>query len=177
MIRWVAGILTVLAVGVGGYYYLHGDPLRAELDRHWPPVNADQQRQAAIDSAASALKALAAPNVAAGADVATIQGIALDEVKSKGVTKLALATDRQLLRLTADFDVTLTPDDLPKDSDKRTLVASLAPRVERKGFAAMLARIEGNGVRVVLVETASRFARDILVRRPAGGSSRSAAST
>jgi DNA invertase Pin-like site-specific DNA recombinase len=29
---------------------------------------------------------------------------------------------------------------------------------ERKGFAAMLARIEGNGVRVVLVETASRFA-------------------
>jgi DNA invertase Pin-like site-specific DNA recombinase len=35
---------------------------------------------------------------------------------------------------------------------------------ERKGFAAMLARIEGNGVRVVLVETASRFARDILVQ-------------
>ena len=35
---------------------------------------------------------------------------------------------------------------------------------ERKGFAAMLARIEGNGVRVVLVETASRFARDVLVQ-------------
>jgi DNA invertase Pin-like site-specific DNA recombinase len=35
---------------------------------------------------------------------------------------------------------------------------------ERKGFASMLARIEGNGVRVVLVETASRFARDILVQ-------------
>ena len=28
----------------------------------------------------------------------------------------------------------------------------------------MLARIEGNGVRIVLVETASRFARDILVQ-------------
>ena len=35
---------------------------------------------------------------------------------------------------------------------------------ERPGFAAMLARIEGNGVRAVLVETASRFARDILVQ-------------
>jgi DNA invertase Pin-like site-specific DNA recombinase len=35
---------------------------------------------------------------------------------------------------------------------------------ERPGFARMLARIEGNGVRVVLVETASRFARDILVQ-------------
>jgi DNA invertase Pin-like site-specific DNA recombinase len=35
---------------------------------------------------------------------------------------------------------------------------------ERPGFAAMLARIVGNGVRVILVETASRFARDILVQ-------------
>src|SRR5208283_4672161 len=130
MFRWVAGLLALLAVGGGtAYYQLRDDPLRAELDRRWPPVTADQQRQAAIDSAASALRALAAPNVTAGADVATIQGIAFDEVKSKGVTKLTLATDRQLLRLTADFDVTLTPDDLPKDSDKRSLVAALAPQV------------------------------------------------
>jgi DNA invertase Pin-like site-specific DNA recombinase len=35
---------------------------------------------------------------------------------------------------------------------------------ERKGFAEMLERIAGNGVRVILVETASRFARDILVQ-------------
>jgi DNA invertase Pin-like site-specific DNA recombinase len=35
---------------------------------------------------------------------------------------------------------------------------------ERAGFAAMLARIEGNGVRVVLVEDASRFARDLAVQ-------------
>ncbi len=38
------------------------------------------------------------------------------------------------------------------------------PVHERPGFAAMLARIDGNGVRAVLVETASRFARDILVQ-------------
>jgi hypothetical protein len=112
MIRWVAGVLALLAVGGGAYYYFHDDPLRAELDRRWPPVTADQQRQAAIDSAATALKALTAPNLAAGANVATIQEIAFDAVKSSGVTKFALATDRQLLRLTADFDVTLTPDDL-----------------------------------------------------------------
>jgi DNA invertase Pin-like site-specific DNA recombinase len=34
----------------------------------------------------------------------------------------------------------------------------------RKGFAKMLERIAGNGVRVILVETANRFARDILVQ-------------
>jgi DNA invertase Pin-like site-specific DNA recombinase len=43
-------------------------------------------------------------------------------------------------------------------------VSGADPVHERPGFAAMLARIEGNGVRAVLVETSSRFARDILVQ-------------
>jgi hypothetical protein len=34
----------------------------------------------------------------------------------------------------------------------------------RPGFAAMLARIAGNGVRTIIVETASRFARDLMVQ-------------
>ena len=32
----------------------------------------------------------------------------------------------------------------------------------RPGFMAMLKRIEGNGVRTIIVETASRFARDLM---------------
>jgi DNA invertase Pin-like site-specific DNA recombinase len=34
----------------------------------------------------------------------------------------------------------------------------------RPGFADMLARIAGNGVRMILVETANRFARDLVVQ-------------
>jgi DNA invertase Pin-like site-specific DNA recombinase len=34
----------------------------------------------------------------------------------------------------------------------------------RPGFAAMLETIEGNGVRTIIVETASRFARDLMVQ-------------
>jgi DNA invertase Pin-like site-specific DNA recombinase len=34
----------------------------------------------------------------------------------------------------------------------------------RPGFATMLARIAGNGVRTIIVETASRFARDLIVQ-------------
>ena len=34
----------------------------------------------------------------------------------------------------------------------------------RPGFAAMLKRIAGNGVRTIIVETASRFARDLIVQ-------------
>ena len=38
------------------------------------------------------------------------------------------------------------------------------PIDQRPGFAAMLAHIAGNGVRTILVETASRFARDLIVQ-------------
>jgi DNA invertase Pin-like site-specific DNA recombinase len=43
-------------------------------------------------------------------------------------------------------------------------VSGSDPVHERDGFARMLLRIESNGVRAVLVESASRFARDIIVQ-------------
>lgn len=43
-------------------------------------------------------------------------------------------------------------------------VSGADPVDTRPGFAAMLERIEGNGVRTILVETASRFARDLMVQ-------------
>src|SRR5215469_2798991 len=43
-------------------------------------------------------------------------------------------------------------------------VSGADPIESRPGFAALLNRIEGNGVRVVLVEDASRFARDLLAQ-------------
>src|SRR5215208_2423409 len=38
------------------------------------------------------------------------------------------------------------------------------PVESRPGFIAMLKRIEGNGVRAIIVETGSRFARDLMVQ-------------
>ncbi len=38
------------------------------------------------------------------------------------------------------------------------------PIESRPGFAAVLARIAGNGVRTIVVETANRFARDLMVQ-------------
>jgi DNA invertase Pin-like site-specific DNA recombinase len=43
-------------------------------------------------------------------------------------------------------------------------VSGADPVDSRKGFAALLERIEGNGVRTIIVETASRFARDLMVQ-------------
>jgi DNA invertase Pin-like site-specific DNA recombinase len=43
-------------------------------------------------------------------------------------------------------------------------VSGADPIEARPGFAALLDRIEGNGVRLVLVEDASRFARDLIAQ-------------
>src|SRR3954454_13150402 len=43
-------------------------------------------------------------------------------------------------------------------------VSGADPIETRPGFAALLDRIESNGVRTVIVEDASRFARDVLVQ-------------
>src|SRR5262245_61450749 len=45
-----------------------------------------------------------------------------------------------------------------------TAVSGADPIETRPGFAAMLERIEGNGVRTIIVETANRFARDLMVQ-------------
>ncbi|MET4316263.1 recombinase family protein [Bradyrhizobium sp. RT5a] len=43
-------------------------------------------------------------------------------------------------------------------------VSGTDPIETRKGFAALLDKIEGNGVRTVIVEDASRFARDLITQ-------------
>jgi len=43
-------------------------------------------------------------------------------------------------------------------------VSGADPLDARPGFASLLARIASNGVRVILVETANRFARDLIVQ-------------
>ena len=43
-------------------------------------------------------------------------------------------------------------------------VSGADPIEARPGFAALLARIAGNGVRTIIVETANRFARDLMVQ-------------
>jgi DNA invertase Pin-like site-specific DNA recombinase len=50
------------------------------------------------------------------------------------------------------------------DSFYDAAVSGADPVTERAGFKAMLARIAGNGVRTILVESPDRFARDLAVQ-------------
>jgi DNA invertase Pin-like site-specific DNA recombinase len=55
------------------------------------------------------------------------------------------------------------------DSFYDAAVSGADPISDRPGFAAVLQRIAGNGVRCVLVETANRFARDLIVQETGWG--------
>lgn len=60
----------------------------------------------------------------------------------------------------AEAGYTIDPDDFFYD----TAVSGADPVTERPGFAAMLDRIAGNGVRTIIVESPDRFARDLIVQ-------------
>ncbi|MGO6692500.1 hypothetical protein ACCS54_18940 [Rhizobium johnstonii] len=127
MRRVWAVLFVLLTVGIA-WYAFSGDTLRDAVNAQWPPATPDQQRQTAIDSAVAALNAMTDPNVAAGTDLKTIEAIANEEVKGKGVTKLTLETDRDLLKVTAAFDTTLKPEDVD-DAQKKEWIQKLRPHV------------------------------------------------
>jgi hypothetical protein len=56
--------------------------------------------------------------------------------------------------------------------ERHSIGVELAVRLEPFALAALLARVAGNGVKVVLVETANRFARDLIVQLPEGDNTR-----
>src|SRR5215211_6780878 len=63
------------------------------------------------------------------------------------------------------------------DSYYDEAVSGADPVTSRSGFAAMMERIASDGVRVIIVETANRFARDLIVQETGSRCSRSRASS
>lgn len=93
-----------------------------------------------------------------------------NQVSAVGYMRTSTATNvkgdsetRQRAAITAYAEragYTIADGDWFYDAD----VKGADPVTEREGFRAMLERIAGNGVRTVIVEDASRFARDLIVQ-------------
>lgn len=127
--RWGAFLLVGVLIGGAAWYALSGDNLRDIINAHWPPVTLEQQRQTAIDGALMALEAMPNPNIAVGVDAKTIETVGSELLKGKGVTKLTVETDRQLLKVTAAFTLSLDPGDAGEDPQKRAWLERLKPQV------------------------------------------------
>lgn len=101
-----------------------GDPLTDYVNSKFPPVSADEQRNAVLQETAASLGALNGPNLALGAAFADVQEALLtQDIKDKGVTSIVLTGDRSLVKAEVDFDRTF------EDGGVGGLVGSLKPRV------------------------------------------------
>jgi hypothetical protein len=127
--RWGVFLFLGVLIGGGAWYAMSGDNLRDIINAHWPPISSEQQRQTAIDGALMALEAMPNPNIAVGVDVKTIETVGSELLKGKGVTKLTVETDRQLLKVTAAFDLSFGPSDAGDDPQKRAWLEQLKPQV------------------------------------------------
>src|SRR5215472_356263 len=111
-IMYAAGAVLLIAVAVGAYFIFRGDPLTEALNKRWPPVSIDQQREKAVDTAAAALNEITIANFGTGTDLKTIGDLISPLLKPQGVSALRLRGDREMLRLEADFDRTFAAADL-----------------------------------------------------------------
>ncbi len=145
-----------IVVGIGIFVFAGGDPVAELLNKRWPPITVDQQRQNAIASGANALSLITTPNVAVGIDTKTIIAIAQPQLESFGVGALRVKSDRQLLRIEADFARKFGPTDLPADSDWRALVEKLKPDVAGTivafvGITSPAPEAQGQGLQLKLL--------------------------
>jgi hypothetical protein len=94
------------------------DPITEFVNKAFPPVNVDQQRQTAIDTNATALSRLGTPNLALGVNFEDAQkALFAGVLKQQGVTKFEISGDKELLKLRFVFDRMFTGKDAPKDDN------------------------------------------------------------
>jgi hypothetical protein len=75
------------------------DPVSDYVNSKFPPVSVDDQRKAALGTAASEIRTLDAPNLAFGASLGEVQAALLTKgLTDQGIKALRLSTDRQLVK-------------------------------------------------------------------------------
>jgi len=110
--------------------FLSGCSLRHFVNKKWPPVTENQQRQIAVDSTVKALVTLTAPTIAAGINLSDTERVLLNEELSQlGATKLSLEGTKQLLKISIDFHHQFVEKDAGANDDIRKVVATWKPDV------------------------------------------------
>lgn len=129
-LRWhrealCVGILLVMASLLAG---CGGDLIADALNKFFPPVSADNQRQKAIDSTATTLGAMGSPNVAAAFSLKEVEKLVLsDDLKAQGVKSIELSGSEQLVEATLVFEKKFTEADAASDQTVAELFKRLQP--------------------------------------------------
>jgi hypothetical protein len=130
----------LLAAAIMAYFF-GSDPIADLLNQKWHPINADQQRQKAIETSATALKSFDGASIAAALDRKSIAAFAEPLLKPQGVEAIRIKGDQQLLYVEADFRRVFSAEDIPLDFAARDLLLKLKPDI--RGTISMWLGISG----------------------------------
>lgn len=107
------------------------DPVSKLVNERFPPLDADAQRQKAIDTTALALQSVYSANVAASIRMQDVEkALHNEDLKRAGASKLKLTGDEQLIRVEIGFKRTFTAADSPDDPQLAQVLDKLKPEVE-----------------------------------------------
>jgi hypothetical protein len=122
-------VSLILTLALGGC----GDPISSYINKKWPPVSADQQRQTAIASAATTLSTMTIPNVAASFNFEDVKKVIEPEIKKiSGIQKADIVGEDQLLRVDVQFSKEFTEADVAGDATATKLLKELHPQIDGK---------------------------------------------
>ncbi|MGO0630935.1 hypothetical protein ACTORR_13020 [Pseudomonas sp. SAR267] len=118
-------VIATILTGCGG------DPIADELNKLFPPISADNQRQKAIESTATALAAMGSPNVTAAFSLKELERFVLsDDLKAQGVKAIELSGSEQLVEAKLMFKKKFTEVDAASDPTMAELFKRLQPNLE-----------------------------------------------
>jgi len=126
MCKWIwLGCISLL-FALGGC----SDPLTKLVNSKFPPITAEEQRTAAINSTADALAKVHVPSLGFGVSLPdATTGLFNDTLRKSGVTKLKLDGDKQLIRLELAFDRKFTEADAGDSKDLEKILGAVKPHI------------------------------------------------
>ncbi|MCS6291947.1 MAG: hypothetical protein H8J66_02650 [Nitrospira sp.] len=106
------------------------DPLTKLINEKFPPINIEQQRQAAIDTTAEALSVLQTPNIALSINLSHAEkALNTDSLHKQGVTELKISGEKQLIHIHLTFSKIFTEADAGDNADIRKVLATIRPEI------------------------------------------------
>jgi hypothetical protein len=107
-----------------------GDPITKLINDKFPPINVDQQRQAAVDTTAQALSKLPTPNIAFALNLLDAEkALYTESLRKEGISDLRIRGADQLIHVHAKFSRKFSEADAGDNQDARNVLAMLRPEI------------------------------------------------
>jgi hypothetical protein len=140
-----------------------GDQIADELNKLFPPISSNDQRQKAIEGAATSLNSMTSPNVAAAVSLKDFENLIMSEdLRAQGVTSLEVSGSEQLIEARVRFEKLFTEADAASDPELLEFFKQWQPKISGRvtaylGVVALPSGDSGTKMNLSLLPSVSRI--------------------